>query len=95
MEIRSVRHKGLWRWLEHGQTAGLPAAYVRKIEAIVSYLSAAPDVEAVRKLTVWRARLLTGELKGTWSLTVSRNWRLTFKVNTENEIEELDLVDYH
>ena len=67
MEIRSVAHKGLRRLIEDGNAAGLPAAYVGKIEAILSFLSDAPGVEAVQKLTVWRAHQLTGDRKGTWS----------------------------
>ena len=95
MEIRSVVHKGLRRLIEDGNAAGLPAAQVGKIEAIVSFLSDAPGIEAVQKLTVWRAHLLTGDRKGTWSLTVSRNWRITFRINQEGEIEDLDFEDYH
>jgi len=38
---------------------------------------------------------LTGRRKGSWSLSVTRNWRITFEVNADNEIENLDLEDYH
>lgn len=75
--------------------SGLPAAALAKIEAIVSFLEAAPDIEAVKKLQMWKAHQLTGDRKGTWSLTVTRNWRITFDVNDENEIENLDFEDYH
>jgi toxin HigB-1 len=34
------------------------------------------------------------ELEGTWSLSVSGNWRLTFDVE-DGEIANLDLEDYH
>jgi proteic killer suppression protein len=95
MEIRSVAHKGLRRLIEDGTAFGLPAAYVAKIEAIVSFLSAAPGIEAVQKLAVWRAHRLTGDRKGIWSLTVSRNWRIAFRLNDDGEIEELDFEDYH
>jgi proteic killer suppression protein len=39
---------------------------------------------------------LTGERKGTWSLFVTKNWRLTFLID-QGEIEILDLnfEDYH
>lgn len=95
MDIRSVRHKGLRRWLTRGETAGLPATYVAKITAMLSFLSAAPGIEAVQRLTMWRAHSLTGNRRGTWSLVVSRNWRLTFRVNETGEIVDLDLEDYH
>ena len=39
---------------------------------------------------------MTGDRKGTWSLIVSRNWRITFRINEiEIEIIELDYEDYH
>ena len=95
MEIRSVAHKGLRRLIEDGNPAGLPAPYVAKIEAIIGFLSEAPNIEAVRKLVAWRVHQLSGDRKGTWSLTVSRNWRITFTVNDEGEIESLDFEDYH
>ena len=95
MEIRSVAHKGLRRLIEDGSAAGLPAAYVGKLEAILSFLSMAPGIEAVQKLTVWRAHQLAGNRKGIWSLTVSRNWRITFRLGPEGKIDDLDFEDYH
>lgn len=76
-------------------TSGLPGAALTKIAAIVSFLEAAPNVDAVKKLQVWKAHQLTGDRKGTWSLTVTRNWRITFDISDENEIENLSFEDYH
>jgi proteic killer suppression protein len=38
-----------------------------------------------------------GRPKGTWSLTVTGNWRLTFRVKAKPEatIVDLDFEDYH
>ena len=41
------------------------------------------------------AHRLTGDRKGQWALTVTRNWRLTFRVNETGAIEDVDLEDYH
>jgi proteic killer suppression protein len=39
---------------------------------------------------------LTGDRKGTWSLSVTRNRRLTFRIDTaEHEICDVNLEDYH
>jgi proteic killer suppression protein len=52
--------------------------------------------EELRSLTSWKPHSLTGDRKGTWSLAVTRNYRLTFRIDTEErEICELDLEDYH
>jgi len=42
----------------------------------------------------WRIHHLTGDRVGTWSLSVSGNWRLTFTLDS-GEISDLDLEDYH
>jgi proteic killer suppression protein len=40
--------------------------------------------------------LETGDRKGTWSLSVTKNWRLTFRIDQiEIEIIDLDYEDYH
>lgn len=95
MDLRTIAHKGLKRLILEDKAAGVPAAYRAKIETIIGFLLAAPNVEAVQKLQSWKAHQLTGNRSGTWSLAVSRNWRVTFKVNADNEIEDLNLEDYH
>ena len=81
--------------IESGVGAGLPGNSVAKIEMIVAFLSDAPGIEAVQRLQSWKAHALTGDRKGTWSLSVTSNWRVTFQVNSANEIENLDFEDYH
>ena len=54
------------------------------------------SVEELRAIPSWKAHLMTGDRKGTWSLFVTRNWRITFRINEiEIEIVELDYEDYH
>lgn len=55
-------------------------------------------IETVDELAIppnFGAHLLSGDMKGVWSLTVTRNWRMTFRINDANAIEDLDLKDYH
>jgi len=42
----------------------------------------------------WRVHQLTGDRAGTWSVSASGNWRITFTVEG-GEICHLDLEDYH
>ena len=90
-----MRHRGLRRLIAAGDSAGLPAAHLAKIETIITFLQAAPGIEAVRRLQTWRAHQLAADRKGTWSLSVSRNWRITFQVSEAVEITDLDFEDYH
>jgi proteic killer suppression protein len=42
----------------------------------------------------WRIHQLTGDRSGTWSISASGNWRITFRISGD-EIVDLDLEDYH
>ena len=54
------------------------------------------DAEELRALAAWKVHTLTGDRKGTWSLSVTRNRRLTFRIDTaEGEIYDVNLEDYH
>jgi proteic killer suppression protein len=54
------------------------------------------DAEELLALPSWKAHLLTGNRKGTWSLSVTANRRLTFRIDTaRHEIHDLNLEDYH
>lgn len=47
-------------------------------------------------MPVWKAHQLTGSRKGVWSLFVTKNWRITFRIDhDEIEIIDLDNEDYH
>ncbi len=82
--------------LENDDTAGLPAQFVDKIRKILAFLQDMESVEELRAISSWKAHLMTGDRKGTWSLFVTRNWRITFRINEiEIAIVELDYDDYH
>ena len=56
----------------------------------------AEDIEQLKAMPLWRIHPLTGSEKGKWSLTVTRNWRLTFRLGkTTREIFDLNFEDYH
>lgn len=96
MRIRNVRHKGLRRFIEADESAGLAAVTIEKVRNILSFLQAMTDADDLRTIPSWRAHQLTGDRKGTWSLTVTKNWRLTFRIDeTDGEIVDLDYEDYH
>ena len=96
MKIRSVRHKGLRRLIENDDAAGLQAMFVDKIRKMIAFLQDMEREDELRTIPTWKAHQLSGGRKGTWSLFVSRNWRLTFRIDqAEIEIIDLDYEDYH
>lgn len=63
---------------------------------MLAFLDDMQDPQELNSLPSWRAHVLTGDRKGTWSLSVTRNRRLTFRIRSaEREIYEVDLEDYH
>lgn len=96
MRIRDFAHKGLKRLYVEAATKGLPPDTVDKLRKMFAYLDNMEDPEELRALTAWKAHTLTGDRKGTWSLRVTRNRRLTFRIDTvEREVCDVNLEDYH
>jgi toxin HigB-1 len=96
MKIRNVIHKGLRRFIEDDDASGLQPAVVVKVQRIVSFLQDMEVEDELRTVQSWKAHMLTGDRKGTWSLSVTRNWRMTFRIDrTQIEIIDLDYEDYH
>lgn len=96
MRIRSVRHRGLRRLIENDDVSGLPAQSVAKLRNIIAFLQDMSHEDELRSVPSWKAHRLSGDRKGDWSLFVTRNWRLTFRIDEQGiEIIDLDFEDYH
>jgi plasmid maintenance system killer protein len=86
----------LRRFVVHDDPSGIPPATVHKIRNIVSFLQDMRSEEELRAVPAWKAHQLAGNRKQTWSLHVTRNWRITFQVDRDEiEILNLDFEDYH
>jgi proteic killer suppression protein len=96
VKIRNFAHKGLKRLYEHDDPRSLPAETVDKLRKMLAFLENMENVDELRRLAAWRAHVLSGVRKGTWSLFVTRNWRLTFRVDSvEDEVFDINFEDYH
>jgi proteic killer suppression protein len=96
VKIRNFAHKGLRRLYEEDKAKGVPPDTVDKLRKMLAYLDDMENPEELQALTVWKVHTLTGDRKGTWSLSVTRNRRLTFRIDTtENEICDVNLEEYH
>jgi proteic killer suppression protein len=94
MRVRSVRHKGLKRFIENDDSRGIRPDQVNRVRAILAAVIAAESITGVRGPPGWRVHQLTGDRAGTWSISVSGNWRITFDI-ADGEACNLDLEDYH
>jgi proteic killer suppression protein len=96
VKIRNFTHKGLNRLYTEDSLKGVPPDSVDKLRKMLAFLDAIEDPEEVRGLTAWKAHVLTGDRKGTWSLSVTRNRRLTFRIDAaKRQIYDVNLEDYH
>ncbi|WP_448663229.1 type II toxin-antitoxin system RelE/ParE family toxin [Sphingomonas sp. CJ20] len=95
MRIDGIRHKALRHFVETGQPRGLDAKLVERLRRMIAFLAAIDAAEELHVPPNWGAHRLTGDRAGFWSLTVTKNWRMTFRVTEDGGIAELDLEDYH
>ena len=95
MEIESIRHKALRNFAETGTTKGLPGNLIGRLRNMLAFLVAVEAADELLMPPNFGAHQLTGDRGGIWSLTVTKNWRMTFRINAALAIEDLDLEDYH
>lgn len=91
--IKSFKHKGLEVFFNTGSKKGIQPEHASKLERILDRLSASKNPKDMN-LPGYKLHGLTGNMAGTWSVSVSGNWRVTFKFEGENAIVA-DYIDYH
>ncbi len=91
--IRSFKHKGLERFFIKGTKSGIQAKHASRLRLILARLnvSVAPSDMDLPGLSF---HPLTGDRKGTWSVKVSGNWRVTFGFFA-GHAEAANYEDYH
>ena len=94
MQIRTFAHAGLRRLYQRDQTKGLPTDAIDKLRKMLAFLQDMETADEVRTIPGWKAHRLRGDRAGTWALSVTGNWRLTFRVE-DNELVEVNYEDYH
>ena len=96
MKITRPKHRGIRRLIEDKDESGLPAWSIDKIWKMLAFLQNMGDVDELRGLPHWKPHRLKGSREEVWSLSVTGNYRITFRIDREKgEILDLDLEDYH
>ena len=91
--IRSFRHRGL-RALYRGQEQHrLNPDHLRKLINILGVLDQSVSLREVN-VTAYKLHQLSGDMKGHYSVTVSGNWRVTFRFE-DGDAYDVDYIDYH
>lgn len=91
--IIGFKHKGLKRLFEKGDRSKINADVVGKVELVLSDLHA---METIDDLSVpgYRLHKLRGDLKSSYSIWITGNWRIVFKFE-DGIATDIDFVDYH
>jgi proteic killer suppression protein len=91
--IKSFKHKGLRKFFESGNRKGIKAEHASKLARILDRLDASLQPSDMN-LPGYKLHQLLGKDKGTWSVRVSGNWRVTFQFEDE-DASVVDYRDYH
>jgi proteic killer suppression protein len=91
--IRSIRHKGLRRLYEDGNSRGVMPEHVAKLRDVLARLDAASTASDM-DLPGFRLHSLRGDFEGFWAVTVRANWRVIFRF-AHGDADDVNYVDYH
>ncbi|MGH9957760.1 MAG: type II toxin-antitoxin system RelE/ParE family toxin [Pyrinomonadaceae bacterium] len=91
--IRGFKHKGLSKFFETGSKGGIQTQHVERLRLILGRLNVATSPKDMA-LPGLELHPLKGERKGTWAVSVTGNWRVTFKF-VGKDADSVDYEDYH
>ena len=91
--IRTVRHRGLKRLFEKGDASKIDPRVRDKLRRVLGLLQQARTPQDMN-LPGYVLHPLSGDLQGFWSVRVSANWRVIFRIENGDAFD-VDLVDYH
>ena len=91
--IKSFRHDSLERFFETGSKAGIRPEHAKRLAVQVGRLDGATCPDDMN-MPGWRFHGMHGDLAGHYAVSVSGNWRLTFKFEGKDAVL-VDYQDYH
>ena len=91
--IKSFKHKGLKNFFYHDDRSRINPQHAAKLGRILDRLDASVKPQDMN-LPGYKLHELTGKQKGTWAVSVSGNWRVTFRFEG-NDALDVDYCDYH
>jgi proteic killer suppression protein len=91
--IKSFKHKGLEKLFYDDDRSGINPKHASKLARILDRLDSSVGPQDM-SLPGYRLHELSGKEKGTWSVWVSGNWRVTFRFDGSDAVA-VDYRDYH
>lgn len=93
MEIESITHKALCKMIETGSTKGVIEAM--RVIRMIQFIEDSGSFDELTTPPNFGFHALKGDRVGTFAMTVTKNFRLTFTKVDEQTVADLDLEDYH
>ena len=94
MDVDSISHKALRRFFETGHAKGL-VGDVARLRKMLAFIDAARSMDELSVPPNYGLHELKGDRSGVWAMTVTRIWRLTFRIDEAGALIDMDLEDYH
>ena len=91
--IASFKHRGLKDLYDGRTTRRVAPEHAQKLRDILAVLDRSQRSQDV-DLPGFQLHSLRGKMKGHYAVTVSGNWRVTFRFK-EGEVVDVDYLDYH
>jgi len=91
--IQKFKHKGLKQLFETGSSAGINLQHKTRLRQILALLETAETLDDM-DLPGLNLHELKGKRKGSWSMKVSGNWCVTFKLQNGDAFD-INYEDYH
>jgi proteic killer suppression protein len=91
--IRTFKHAGLKRYFETGKPQGVRPDMVSRLQVRLNVLNRARELRDLN-LPGFGFHSLKGDRKGEYAITVTANYRLTFRFE-KGDVMDLNLEDYH
>ena len=91
--ITSFGHRGLKAFYEGRTTKRVKPDHIEKLTDILAALDRSSSPEGMN-LPGFHLHPLKGDLKGYYAVSVSGNWRVTFRFEDGSAVD-VDYVDYH
>jgi proteic killer suppression protein len=95
MSIKSFAHKGVEEVFHAGRSRRIGSDFHRRMSLILDAMEGATCVGDLHGARGFHA--LVGDRSGSFAMSVSGNWRLTFRFEhgDEGDILDVDFEDYH
>lgn len=91
--IKHFKHKGVRLFFETGKASGIKVGHANKLRMQLAALNTAQSIEDM-DIPGYRLHKLKGNKQSLWSISVNKNWRLTFEF-IKGDVYILNYEDYH